>query len=188
MFTTPMRADLFRFAPLEGDGTIAPQLSVTVTSGGSQLVDFTFRNNVGLDSSVTDIYFYDGEFLDATQTGDPTGDGVSFTKVPTTPPDLPGMSKDPTLVFSIGTDGNASLGIDTPTDYLTLGFSLATDRTFDELLADLRSGEFVIGLRVQSIDPGGNSGAYITVVPLPGAVLLGLLGLGYAGLRLRRFS
>lgn len=181
-------------------GLIAPQLNVAVTDetdgpGAEDRVSFTFTNAGPYDSEVTDVYFYDGAFLGADDDG-VVQTGVNFNKTPTTPPDLPGWGGAPaTLVYSSGVTGSLGDPIDDGVgDSLQVFFELDGAATYAQMVADLLDADFVIGLKVQSIDivlPDGTviegcSETYIT--PIPAAGLLGLLGLGVAGLKLRRFA
>lgn len=194
MVTTPASAVIFGFSPWTGNPSVADQLSVDVTGAGGKAY-FEFKNTLGTASSITDIYFYDGAFLDATYAGlTDSGDNVAFTLIGETNPDnLPGWNRPPSvLVHSTGTEGNTSNGIDAANEWLKLEFLLKDDpegfdATYARMLADLRDGDFVIGVKVQSIGCKDDSGCYITTTPVPAAALLGFLGLGAAGLKLRRF-
>src|SRR5687768_9564506 len=47
-----------------GNDDLSGQLRVEVTAGAGGTVDFTFYNDVGIASSITDIYFDDGTLLE----------------------------------------------------------------------------------------------------------------------------
>ena len=72
------------------DANVASQLLVVVTDAGGGYVDFKFTNNVGIGSSITDIYFDDGSLLGISSIYD-SGGGVSFAG-PASPSNLPGGS------------------------------------------------------------------------------------------------
>jgi hypothetical protein len=160
---------------------------------------FTFKNNVGIASSITDVYFDDGTLLAMGQITSSTG--VSFTAL-ASPGDLPGhQDVNPPFVttqgFSLdstsGQDGVKAHGVDAATEWLSVLFTLQGTQTYADTLAALANGSLRIGLHVQAIGAtetfDGGSDSYVntvSVVPVPGAVLLGFLGLSYAGMRLRR--
>src|SRR5262245_47586865 len=78
----PAHAVTFTFHNITNtQANLSGQLSVEVTEGAvAGTVDFTFYNNVGIASSITDIYFDDGTLLAlASVTNSPTGT-VSFTQ------------------------------------------------------------------------------------------------------------
>ena len=72
-----------------GNSNVASQLSADVTDHGDGTVDFTFYNDVGIASSISEIYFDDGTLLALSSISD-SGAGVAFTGPPTNPGDLPG--------------------------------------------------------------------------------------------------
>jgi hypothetical protein len=185
-------------------GAVAPQLSVDVTAGGLvggfSTVLFTFYNVVGIDSSITDIYFDDTPtplFADVPPPG-PTNNvvqitassGVSFSQ-PATPGNLPeGNTLSPGFVAtasansdSPGVSGN---GVNSSSEWVGLYLRLAGSNTLAQVLAALNAGTFRIGLHVQSISPSNLSDAFVNTVPIPPAIvffLTGLAGLGWLGRR-----
>jgi len=150
---------------------------------------FKFFNNVGIASSITDVYFDDGTLLGiATIT---SSAGVAFDD-PATPGNLPsGNTASPpfmtTANFSADSDTPIMAnGVNSASEWLGITFNLINGKTYADTLAALGDGSLRIGLHVQAIGTTGGSDSYVNVVPVPGAVLLGFLGLGYAGMRLRR--
>jgi len=212
LIAAPAKAEIYGFAPITnttGEAyTVAPQLSVEVEAVGSSQVLFTFYNAVGVTSSITDIYFEDGALFDIANVYN--SGGVLFTDDPANPRDLPGgntldppfkqiTGMDPAHYFSSDSaskqGGTIENGVNHDGESVGILFDLQSDKYFADVIAAINEG-FVhpdpaqntslrIGLHVQSID-GGSSDAFI-MTPVPAAVLLGFLGLGAAGLKLRKF-
>lgn len=190
-FTAPAWADMtqFNFTKLTNNNSedLGMQLSVTVEKVDTTKIAFAFRNDVGIPSSITQIYFYDGVFI----TGAPTTEevGVKFLADTAGGGGLPGLDKHASYVLQASVDSEPPVsknGINSDTDLLRLTFGLFPGATYDSVVQGIRTGDFLIGLHVQSIGSLAGSDSYVTFVPVPGAVLLGFLGLGYAGMRLRR--
>lgn len=170
---------------ITGNGTdIASQLSMEVGGSGSALT-LTFKNNVGIASSITDIY------IDAPPPGGGTSPSPYFTSGPTftssagvnftvgaAPPDLPGGGAF-NFVASSSADSSApppQNGVNSASEWLTLSFVLAAPTTVDDVIAALNSGQFRVGLHIQAL-PGGKSDSYMTVVPEPSTYIAGGLAL-----------
>jgi hypothetical protein len=168
-----------------GNTNVGGQLAVDVTDVGGGKVQFHFTNNVGIASSITDIYFDDksvsvlGSFFSIVGSA-----GVAFDD-PASPGNLPGgapisFSAD----FSADSDAPVSAnGINAASEFLDIQFTLTGGKTFANVIAEIGSGELVLGLHVQSISPQGGSDSYVnggTPVPVPG--VFGLLGAGLVGL------
>lgn len=186
------------------------QLRMDVSgSDGSNVVYFKFYHDGNTSMSITDIYFYDGVLgLSGTTLAIFAQSlGVSFD-LNATPAALPGGSGYglPTSSVVFSSDSNppvAANGIQPPSEYLTLKFTLAAGKDIDDVVAALawiQPGEspplfdpgtdLVVGLHVQAFANGGSESFVVRPpgVPLPGSVLLfgsGLLGLLAVRRRLR---
>jgi hypothetical protein len=195
------KADMYSFVRITNNNTanVADQLFVDVTSAGVGQVAFKFTNTAVIDSSITDIYFDDGTLLGIASIADSdgAGNGVVFGS-PANPSDLPGGNTvNPPFVttqpFSADSS-NPNVGIDNTEKWVSIVFNLINDKDFDDVIAALANGDLRIGLHVSSInDTGceGGSDGFINngpVVPVPGAVLLGILGITVAGVKLRKFA
>ena len=229
LLTSDARADLFTdIYSMTNNSGVSDQLAeqfaidVEVNSG---VVSFTFYNNYDPDtgqiktgdpwswtdptgpgpddyipSSITDIYFADGELFDLTQPVTISSNGqVSFSS-----PADPANPKFPspvvwTTFYSADSDpgspGVMLNGVNefpTFTEDVTISFALKDSATTTEqILYDLYNPRsdygLLIGLHVQEIGgTGGTSDWFVT--PVPGAVILGLIGLGAAGIKLRKYT
>ncbi len=207
VMTGEARADLYGFYNISGNNVFdaaigEAQLSVEVTDAGSGQVLFTFYNSGPEASSITDVYFDDGSLLgiagliDADEGigGDP---GVNFSQI-ANPGNLPAANlASPPFVTTAGFSADSDPAVQpwgvNPGETLGILFTLQGTQTLDNVLDELSSGALRIGLHVQGFASGGsesfvNTDFTITVVPLPGAVLLGMLGLGVAGIKLRKHT
>jgi hypothetical protein len=203
-------ADMVYFYKITNNGNVnvASQLAVDVTDAGTTMagvnqVLFTFTNNVGTPSSITDVYFADGTLLGiASITGTPSS-GVAFAS-PATPGDLPGGN---TVGFSTTQDFSADSetpimekGVNAKTETLGILFDLLGTKTFADTMLALsgapgEAGSLSIGLHVQAIGTTGGSDSYVNLppgtapVPVPPTVWLmgsGMVGLALLGWRRRK--
>ncbi len=177
--------------------SVASQISIEVTDVGGQ-VRFEFKNNVGLASSITQIYFDDTTapakiiFSSASLT---QSAGVDFSA--SAGGNLPGgnqpainFSADENVSANAGPGGVPAHGINAAGETLDVLFSYNSS-DLAGVLADLASGELRIGFHVQALSDG-QSESYVscsasvsacnptTSVPVPG--VLGLLGAGLMAL------
>ncbi|MHC4351549.1 MAG: hypothetical protein ACYS0H_02415 [Planctomycetota bacterium] len=185
--------------------TYASQLSVDVTPFGGSMVDFTFTNAGPNPSAITGIYVEDGTLLGLASVialdpiaDDPSRSGIVFGQ-PAHPSNMPGWSTlDPKFYassgFSVGS-GGAPDGV-SPGESVVLRYILQSGKTFDDVITALNLGftnpdptvprdSLRIGLHVQDIGQESDS---LILTPVPGAWVLGMLGLGIAGVKLRRHA
>jgi hypothetical protein len=193
---------------------IAGQLSVAVADSAiwettpielpESQVAFVFYNAVGFDSSITEIYFEDGALLGLSYVVN--SDGVSFGRdedVGTEPHNLPGgKSLTPpfyrTQSFTADTPtGSPDLGVNYSSEYVAIVFDLESGKSYDDVIAAIAGGitdpapnqdkTLRIGVHISGILPEDGDWSDSFLVPTPGGVLLGVLGLGVVGLKLRRY-
>jgi len=203
------RGNLFGFSAITnnnaGNGSVfAAQLSLEVTEVIShpEQVLFTFRNNLGLFTvgALSEVYFADGTLLGiASIINDP---GNVVFKEGAQPKDLPGgenleppfTGENTTALFAAQESESGNWAAVDPGESLGILFNLQSGATFANVITaiglgftnPLAPGSLRIGIHVQKIG-GANSDSFI-LTPVPGAVILGLLGLGAVGLKLRKFA
>lgn len=165
---------------------VGGQLSVEVNDASSGKVDFLFRNDVGIASSITDVYFDDGTLLGIAEIT--ASAGVSFAQG-ASPGNLSGGNNiSPAFVTTAGFSADSDPpvehnGVDALAEWLTIQFTLIDGKTYAQTLAAIADGSLRIGLHVQAIGECLDSDSYVnrTVVPLPAAAWMGLALLGSVG-------
>jgi hypothetical protein len=169
---------------------VASQFLCEVSDFSATQVDFRFTNAVGIASSISEIYFDDGPFLQIAPTLFQVG--CQFTSGGANPSNLPGGNTlnppfNATQIFSADSQGNPALGIDTAADSLVMRFTLVGGMTFADVASALNSGLLRVGLHVRAIGAQGQSDGFVNnppVVPLPPAAWAG--GACLAGLAVVR--
>lgn len=208
VMATQAHADIFQteFYNITDNGwpDVGDQLIMQVISdddpaflGDPGQVQFNLLNLGPLGSTIGAVYWDDGVLsgiaglIDADDPlGGPFGHpGVDFSPGGS-PGDLPGGNElTPPFIatFWVTHDGlSIAPGVD-PGEGLGVLFDLQIGGTYDDVVSDILSGDLRVGLHVQRLgDNAQGSDSYVNVVPLPGAVLLGLLGLAAAGRKLRQ--
>lgn len=191
-----------------GNPDISGQLQMTITKGSGNEVDFTFRNNGAVDSVITGIYFDPGAtFQDhvsvvggnARHEGnwiEVSSSGVSFDYDHNA--NFPGgnslAAPFQTALGVLANHPSPWNGINDSTsssryEWLTLRLLLDNNgSSWNDLLNAVNSGEFRVGLHVQSIGGKSGSDSYVTApVPEPTTVLAGALLLLPFGVSTIRF-
>jgi len=184
-----VQADTFGFERISSDSAqdVASQLSVDVTDAGAGKVAFTFTNQVGIRSSITDIYFAEGPLQGISALSGSSG--VIFN-YPASPLNLIDGNKAPGKPFvttpGLSADSDLPLvanGVNSASEWVAVTFDLQPGKTFADTLAALGQGSdeggLRIGLYVQFIGQDGKSDSFINGVPVPepSTLLLGLTGL-----------
>ncbi len=186
---------------------VASQFLVEVDNTGvaANQVWFKFTNNVGIASSITDVYFDDGTLLSMVGSLMTSSAGVIYDSA-AKPDNLPGgtvINFETTGGFSA--DSNAprlANGVNTNTEWLKIVFNLQTGLTLTDTIAALQWGldnpgstasGLRIGLHVQGID-NDDSDSFVNgglvfgennAVPEPASVLV-WMSLGAACIVCRR--
>jgi len=161
---------------------ISGQLAVEVLQTGSGF-SFTFTNNVGIASNVSELYATEGYALGLMSIS--TTGGAVFT-AGGSPANLPGMNS-----LGILADAQGNNGINSASRSVTLTFVSTLD--FTTLIADLNSEALRLGVHVRGIGQNGDSDGYVTTgnggdipgVPDGGATIA-LLGAAFGALGLLR--
>jgi hypothetical protein len=205
---TPAGAALYGFTPVSfhsgsAANAVAAQLSLEVVPSGPNAL-FTFMNDGPVQSTITGTYFDDEAGILDSLLAPLNGPGVRF-KSGGAPANLPA----PTVPYHFQADFRATAksprglgknGVDNPGELVTIPFALEGGKSFADVLAAVNAGlgdptctagSLRVGIHVQSIGTADESDAFILTgahAPLPGAVLLGMIGLSAAGLALRRFA
>ena len=214
---TAAQAEIYEYnqwSVVEGNsgdpGAIAAQFSVEVTDDfedkvGEQVL-FTFRNNGPLPSIIADIYFDDGALVEIANIINSSG--VNFFD-PANPANLPGGENvvpefETSGDFSADFEKGAGNGVD-PGESVGIVFNLKPDKYFANVINAIHVGfnpdlyyDFVnqnwladnlrIGLHVQGTGENEDFSDTFILTPVPGAFILGILGLGLAGIKLRKFA
>jgi hypothetical protein len=170
------------------DGIIGQtQLFVDVDEFSSSQVLFTFRNIGPQPSSITDVYFEQGS-LESLASIDDSDSGVSFSQF-ASPSNLPGGNNlSPPFIAVAGFAANSNPPIQpngvNPGESLGVVFDIQEGKNFDDVINELNNKDLRVGIHVQGF-AGGGSEAFInngpTIIPLPGAILLCTVGIGFVG-------
>lgn len=178
-----------------GDVSIGTtQLSLEVTSPAADQVLFTFGNTGPGASVIEQVFFESGVLGGVVSLANSAG--VLFAQDLPNAGNLPGGNSlspkfDEAFSFAAASPApfqgvNNTLG---GTETVGVLFGLADGKTFGDVLAGLADKSFRVGLHVIAFDSGGSesfvSNEQTAEVPLPGAGLLLLAGMGAAMIRRR---
>ncbi len=178
-------------------------ISVDVSEYASGEVLFEFNNEVGSPAPydsyfIKGVYFYDGVLLDPIAflidaddpTGGPFGDsGVDFTEGVS---NATGFTTSVKLVAGyelVGDAGNDPGALNGVQPGESLGVVFTHSGTFDQVITGLNNNVIIIGIHVGGFgtEEQDYSEKFTTVIPAPGAICLGGIGVSIVGwLRRRR--
>lgn len=137
----------------DGGPNLSSQLSASITDIGVG-AQFTFFNNVGLNSSITGVFFDVGS---ADIGGIQFSNGASSSGVDFKRARNPNLPEGNTLAESFNTDfgmvkeGSNANGVDASDEYARFLVSFNEDYSFETLLSAISTGAFRVGLHVTSI-------------------------------------
>ena len=210
ILSTEARANYveFNFAAVTNNSMPEPisaiesQLSLVVTNAdyggysiGSGQVGLILYNTGPLTSEVAEIYVDDGVFAGVAPTIVQTSSGFANSP-PLAPGNLPGAPPGFVATALYSADNGNGDGLDNG-ESVALVFDLASGKTWSDIMAAINEGfinnyesldsltDLAIGLHVRSIGSDGQSQSFV-MTPLPATILLGLLGLGMGGWKLRK--
>ncbi len=183
---------------LSDEDEVAGQLFVIVSdtdlegNSMSNKVRFSFGNNVGVQSSISEIYFDDGTLLGISELIN-DDDFTDFVPGEGSPGNLPGGENlvppfETTAGFLADAQGNPSNGVDKAGELVHIIFNLIDDQDYADVLNAIElagaEGGLRMGLHVRSIGDNEDSASYVNIpniiVPTPSAALGGLALMGLA--------
>lgn len=179
--------------------SVAGQLEMTVSEAGPGVVEFAFYNGAVAPASITQVFMdqsaQSDALIDFAKVSVATTSGSSPLRfsVDRKVANFPGGNN---LSPKFNSDFSASAlnprphnGLNEVQDALRLRANLLPGATFDAVVGALNAGWLRVGLHGQAMATGYTDGddseGFVNnptvVVPLPGAVLLGMLGVGMVG-------
>lgn len=127
---------------------------------------FTFQNDVGIASSISEVFIDDGTIVGQSSVHNSLGGFTDFSGGGANPGDLPGGNAlipafEATSAYSADAQGHPSKGVDTSADILGIVYDLLPAVTFADVADALDTGELRIGYHIRSIGAQGGSDSYV---------------------------
>jgi hypothetical protein len=168
------------------------QLFVTASYAGGNDEHFNFANTGPKACSITDVYFDDDAYvLSDIITIDDSDPGVSFSRF-AYPWNLPGGDTIvPPFITNPGFSADSDVSVITngvgPNESLGIIFDMTSWNNYDSLISSINSGSLRIGIHVQGFYCcGSESFVNNGIIPAPGAIVLGSIGVILIGWLHRR--